>query len=602
MELRAYFRIVRRWAWLIAIAAAVAGAITFSRSRTQPAQYQASATVQVGSALTLTDPSTTLIQTGVLLAQNYAEIVKTYPVLKGTVDALQLPFSPEALKGLFGTRLIANTSLMVITVTYTEPVLAADIANTLAQQLVENSPTNLSREQQEQARLLNDEMKRAQTQLNNTRGELEQVDQKLRTQTLTEAEYAELVKRRDELSVRYNLTQSNFAQLSTALVNLRAQGGTANVITIIEEALVPTEPLPTSTFSSTLLSVLAGAVIALGGALVVEYLNDSVRSPSEVQPLLGVSLLGTVAPFGQRSTYKDKLIVWLKPRSTITEAYRAIRVNLMHVSRDETGEMRHVYVVTSPSPSEGKSVTAANLAVTFASTGMQVLLIDADMRRPTQHLLFDQQNNLGLSNILTSSLGMVDTSNPDTTDPDYMRVLLNNLVKKTEIPGLDLIPSGPSPTNPAELLGTVQMQALVRAITEQIKYDLVIFDTPPVLTVSDTSILANLTSAEVILVINSGRTRRASAARAVQQLSNLSMPVAGVIMNRLHPRDVDAGYGGYYYYGYYGYGYGSGYSPRRGTEMLPPSANGERPVPALSQYVRRRGEEDAPPPDQSALN
>src|SRR5262245_23402577 len=154
MELTAYIRLVRRWFWLIALAAILAGSISFIVSRTQPPQYQSTTTIQVGSYLNLANPNTAMIQTGEQLAQTYAALAKTYPVLSSTVDKLNLPFSADQLGRMFQTRLISNTSLLSITVTYTDPVVAADIANELAQELIRNSATNLTKDQQQQLSIL----------------------------------------------------------------------------------------------------------------------------------------------------------------------------------------------------------------------------------------------------------------------------------------------------------------------------------------------------------------------------------------------------------------------------------------------------------------
>src|SRR5260221_12826897 len=172
MELTAYIRILRRWFWLIGLTAIVTGSISFIVGRTQPAKYQASATIQVGSFLSLADPNTGLIQVGQQLAQNYAAIITTYPVLQATVTKLQLPFSADELEKLFQTRIIPNTSLLVVTVTYSDPVVVADIANELAQQLIVNSPTDLTTEQQDQIKLLRSEVASSQDQLKTARSML----------------------------------------------------------------------------------------------------------------------------------------------------------------------------------------------------------------------------------------------------------------------------------------------------------------------------------------------------------------------------------------------------------------------------------------------
>jgi capsular polysaccharide biosynthesis protein len=158
MELTAYLNIFRRWSWLIALMALVVGSLSFISSRTQTPLYRASSTIQIGSSGRVSNPGTSLIVTEVQLAQTYAVIAKMYPVLEGTVNQLQLPFSPDALKGIFTTEVIKSTSLLVITVSYSDAVVVSDIANALADQLILNSPTNLTDEQKEQIRQLNEEI------------------------------------------------------------------------------------------------------------------------------------------------------------------------------------------------------------------------------------------------------------------------------------------------------------------------------------------------------------------------------------------------------------------------------------------------------------
>jgi polysaccharide biosynthesis transport protein len=608
MELTAYLNIFRRWSWLIALMALVVGSLSFISSRTQTPLYRASSTIQIGSSGRVSNPGTSLIVTEVQLAQTYAVIAKMYPVLEGTVNQLQLPFSPDALKGIFTTEVIKSTSLLVITVSYSDAVVVSDIANALADQLILNSPTNLTEEQKEQIRQLNEEIGLVADDLASLRIEQQTVNDLLRTE-LNSDERGQAEARRNTLRAQITEVQSNYSRLQDTLARLQ-QEGDANVLTVVERARIPTLPINTASITQNILAAIVGGMIAAGIAFLLEYMNDTIRNPSEVTPLLGVPLLGSIAPYGKKGTYKEKLITWAQPRSTISEGYRALRVNLMYMNKDKE---RRVYVVTSPNPEEGKSVTTANLAVTFANTGMRVLLIDADMRRPTQHHIFGLANNaIGLADVLRQAAVLqseelnsraengASNGNPSNggssrsksasvmidlgysqrgeviEDTEVVRQLLEQVIRNTEVEGLDLISSGPTPTNPNELLGSVQIQAVVQSLLNDFHYDVVLFDTPPVLTVSDSSVLANVVDANVVLVVEAARTHRGAAIRAAQAFLGLGVHVAGIVLNRLNPRDLDSGYGYYYYYGYYGYGSPNDPRTTENTRPMPAPARGNR--------------------------
>ncbi len=592
MELTAYIRIFRRWLWLIAIAAIVMGSITFVIARSRPVEYQASVTIQVGSAFQVTNPNVAQLTSAEQLAQTYVVLLKTYPVLSATLEKLQLSFSTDDLEKMFQARIVPNTSLITVTVTYNDPIVVTDIANELARELIANSPTTLTKDQQAQIATLRTEIAAAQTELQNARDELKSIETQLQTATGTDR--TALTSRRTELVTQISSSQSSMAQLSSTLATLEQQGNT-NTLDIVEQARVPDAPVSIPVIPITLVAAVLGAVIAGVAAVFIEYLNDTIRAPMEIQPLLGVPAIGSVRPFGNKATYDDKLVAWTQPRSTISEEYRAIRVNLMYREKGGVDRNHRVYIVTSPNPGEGKSVTAANLAVTFAITGMRVLLVDADLRRPVQHRLFNLPNTLGLANFLSSAQinrelapGKAPTevttnryalrdyltttvdavrrgesargiavqeepSNGNTPLLHSTKVSLGHIIQKSSVTGLDVISSGPSPLNPTELLGTAQMQELIEWLSHNEEYDVVIFDTPPVLAVSDSNVLANVSEADVILVVRARQTHRSAALSAVQQLAGLSIPIAGIVVNWLNPRDTDAGYYGYYY-GYYGYG------------------------------------------------
>jgi protein-tyrosine kinase len=215
------------------------------------------------------------------------------------------------------------------------------------------------------------------------------------------------------------------------------------------------------------------------------------------------------------------LISHYSPRAAISEQYRTIRTNIQFSSVDES--IRSL-LVTSSGPEEGKSTTVANLAVVFAQTGKKVLLIDADLRKPTVHYTFQLDNINGLTNVLTKQ------------SP------LGKAAVKSQIENLSVMPSGPIPPNPAELLGSKAMEDLLELAMEE--FDMVVFDTPPVLAVTDAQILANKCDG-TILVVNSGKTEIEPAQKAKELLLSSKGKLLGVVLNQKNSNDSQY----YYYYG-----------------------------------------------------
>jgi capsular exopolysaccharide synthesis family protein len=216
-----------------------------------------------------------------------------------------------------------------------------------------------------------------------------------------------------------------------------------------------------------------------------------------------------------------KLIASLDPKSPISEQYRTIRTNIQYSSIDN--EM-HTLMVTSSGPGEGKSTSAANLAVVFAQLGKKVLLVDADLRKPTAHRTFGVNNLFGFTTVLTK------------------QATLGKTVIETEEKDLFILTSGPVPPNPAELLSSKSMEQFIEEAKEI--FDYVIFDTPPLLAVADPQIIANKVDGS-IFVVSSGKTEIELAKKAKELLENAQSKLLGVVLNNKEMKSNDY----YYYYG-----------------------------------------------------
>ncbi|MBG9471685.1 CpsD/CapB family tyrosine-protein kinase [Priestia megaterium] len=221
-------------------------------------------------------------------------------------------------------------------------------------------------------------------------------------------------------------------------------------------------------------------------------------------------------------TLKRRLLAHNSPKDPVAEQYRTIRTNIQFSDTEQ--DIKSI-MLTSTGPGEGKSTTASNLASVYAQQGLRVLLIDADLRKPTAHYTFRLENHVGLTNVLTK------------------QSTLGQAVQGTEVPELFLLTSGPIPPNPAELLASNNMTELLKEMKEE--FDMVVFDTPPVLAVADAQILANQVDGS-ILVVSSGKTDKEAAVKAKELLLKANAKVLGAVLNN---RKMEEGSDYYYYYG-----------------------------------------------------
>ncbi|OMF32592.1 capsular biosynthesis protein [Paenibacillus sp. FSL H8-0548] len=224
-----------------------------------------------------------------------------------------------------------------------------------------------------------------------------------------------------------------------------------------------------------------------------------------------------------QSKNKRQLITITNPRSPISESYRALRTNIEFSSIDEKLQ---VIMVSSAGPGEGKSTTITNLAVTFAQSEKKVVLIDADLRKPTAHHTFSISNRYGLSSVVSQQCSLEES------------------IQLTNVPNLDVVTSGPIPPNPAEMMNSKRMTLILERLRQL--YDIVLIDTPPLLAVTDAQIVA-AKSDGVLLVVDQGKVKRDIASKAVKSLESVNAHILGVVLNNVKRKANEEAY--YYYYG-----------------------------------------------------
>lgn len=312
----------------------------------------------------------------------------------------------------------------------------------------------------------------------------------------------------------------------------------AGNIRVLDRAEVSKSPVKPRKQRNILMSVLFGLAGGLGLAFFLEYLDNTIKDPEDIKRYLNIPYLGPVPVIvpndNQGEDVPPEMVVLNSPKSTASEAYRGIRTNILFSSAESEPQ---VIMVTSSGPQEGKTITSSNLAITMAQSGNKVVLLDCDMRRPRVNKLFGISRNRGMTNLLV-----------EKTD-------LKLTVFNTSVPNLHVIPSGPIPPNPSEILGSKRMEELIEVLRKN--FTRIIIDTPPITAVTDAALLGKLSDG-VVLVVRANRTVRDMAKTGLEQLTAVGAKLLGVVLN-----GVGMGRGSYYYYQYYYYYGDEGYQEKK---------------------------------------
>ena len=332
-------------------------------------------------------------------------------------------------------------------------------------------------------------------------------------------------------------------KIEEARVSMASEPGKVRIINRAEQSSSPISP---DIAKNLIMSIFFGLFLGLVISISIEYFDNTLRSIDFIEkkklpvlaiiPSIGNSLMNktfNISNKGKNRVRKNskirigvgdlqrRLVTHEDPKSPVSEAYRGLRTSLMYTKKGS----KKTIMVSSPGPGEGKTTTIINLAITYANLGKKTLLIDGDLRKPVLHKVFNGDQNKGLTHFLSG-----------------MEEKWSNVVQKTNIENLNIIYSGVIPPNPSELLGSEIMKTLVEEIKDE--FDIILFDAPPVMAVTDAVVLARLID-QFILVVRFGSTDKDSINYTLTSLSNVNTPILGVVMNDLNTSN--SYYSGYYY-------------------------------------------------------
>jgi len=521
LELREYIDPLTKWWWLIAAATLVAAISSFLSVSQQPPIYQARTMLMVGRVIDNPNPNNSDFSVGQQLAATYVNIANTENMRQQTMAALGLNGMPA-----YVARPLPNTQLIEIAVTDTSPERAQAVANELANQLVLQSPTAPTQEEQERRAFIEEQLNSLQTNILETEEVITARQDDLK-ELVSAREIDEAQTQISALQAKLNTFQSSYAALLS-----HTEGGAANIVTVIDPASLPRRPIGPNVWATVLPAAAVGFALAAAAAYLLEYLDDRIKTANDVERICGLTTLASITRI-KAGDSKHELITLEHPYSPVSEAFRVLRTSIQFSNVDKP---HRTLLITSSNSAEGKSLVASNLAVVMAQAANKVLLIDADLRRPVQHKTFGLENNHGLTTLL---LQIRPTPDGQATENDD---LVEGLVQTTSEPGLFVLTSGPVPPNPSELLTSFKMKIALASLLR--KFDYLILDSPPVLPVTDAIVLSSQVDSAMILV-DSAQTRRKQLKVALGRLRDVDANLAGVILNRLS--SAGKSYGFYYY-------------------------------------------------------
>jgi non-specific protein-tyrosine kinase len=444
---------------------------------------------------------------GSFSAETYGKMLVARPILEAAITKLGLDMDAGLLARRIKVSPVPGTQLIELDVVDSNVSQATLLADTIAEVFIEQLQASEEKPYIDRIASLQTQLDELQLRIGGTQVDIASL---MSDKLKLEAEIASLENQLAGYRSDYRTLQQDYSEMQLTVANA------ADAVVVTEPASIP-ENSAQHRMLYIALATLVGAMLAIGAAFLTEYLNDVVRTPDDVSRALNLSTLGSISLIEEPD---NGLVAFTQSRSPVAEAFRVLATNIRVTGLEKP--LRTI-LVTSPNAQEGKSLVVANLATTLAQRELRVVLIDADLRLPRQHLLFGLNQGKGLTGALLEGHA-------------------GELIRRTSIEGLRILTSGDLPSNPAELVASARMRKLLDEIAQDA--DLVLIDCPPVLPVADTTILASIVDG-ILLVVRADHTRRQEIGDSVENLRKVGGHLLGVVLNGV-PGQTE------HYYKYYG--------------------------------------------------
>lgn len=509
-ELREYIAVIKARKWTIAITTVLGIALGLAMSSRQTPLFVAQAKLQLNpnvDATYFTD------------AENESNTIASVAVASLVVEDLALDTTPlDLLGGLSAEPESPTSESIILTYTSADATLARDVVNTFAQDYIVFRQRQNSANVEAQRRTFLDRIAIERAKLTRLSGRI--ADLQRQGGQVELAKIAALESQRAFVTSNIQILRQDLNDLTTTIATSNKVGE------ITRPATVPASPSSPNHTSNAILGLLAGLILGTGVAFLQERLDDRFRGRPDVERALEAPVLATVPKFQHKRG--TELSISVDPTGIVSEAYRNLRTGVQFLASQKDIQS---FLVTSPSAHEGKTSTVANLGIAISQVGLRVVLISGDLRRPQLEKYFHAESDAGLSTWLLGEEDQIE----------------HIVLEHPDIPNLSLITSGRIPSNPAELLTSPRLPELVKTLEDS--FDIVLFDSPPVLPVADAVIIASHLR-NAILIVDAASTSRSAAVHAKEQIERVGAQVLGCVLNAFDPTSTPYYYEPYRYSDY----------------------------------------------------